>query len=210
MQLTDSFVDAIRRGRQVCEMAGQLGSVAAAAAQLRQQPGACDLPASALQMQHPRRTAGPCMHAQLWPALPHPTPSCRHTQEGYPSSMYGMSKLAEAAYTRVLARELEPRHIMVNAVCPGVCAPCPSSQLPFAPCHARAQRLPPCPCPCPCPWCCAHCCRLVLHRHEQLEGAAVGAAGRRHPRLAGLPARGAVCHRQVLLRPQGGALLSPA
>ena len=60
-------------------------------------------------------------HVNMAQRLPLPAPVCRHAQEGWPSSMYGMSKLAEAAYTRVLARELEPRHIMVNALCPGGC-----------------------------------------------------------------------------------------
>ncbi len=42
--------------------------------------------------------------------------------EGWPRSMYGVSKLCEATYTRVLAHQLESRGIMVNAVCPGWCA----------------------------------------------------------------------------------------
>lgn len=33
--------------------------------------------------------------------------------------MYGISKLAECCYTRILAKDLEPRRVMVNAVCPG-------------------------------------------------------------------------------------------
>lgn len=46
----------------------------------------------------------------------------RHSQEGWPSSMYGISKLAENQYSRVLAAELAPRRIAVAAVCPGYCA----------------------------------------------------------------------------------------
>ncbi|KIZ01219.1 Carbonyl reductase [NADPH] 1 [Monoraphidium neglectum] len=42
--------------------------------------------------------------------------------EGWPASMYGISKALETAYTRVLAKQLEGRGIMVNAVCPGWCA----------------------------------------------------------------------------------------
>jgi NAD(P)-dependent dehydrogenase (short-subunit alcohol dehydrogenase family) len=101
------------------------------ALQPEQQPGAYNLPGSfadaAPSLRH--RALHACSTLAC-PAPPHTAPPCRHTQEGYPSSMYGMSKLAEAAYTRVLARELEPRHIMVNAVCPGMCAPCPSPPLP--------------------------------------------------------------------------------
>lgn len=44
---------------------------------------------------------------------------CSHKQEGWPSSMYGVSKACEAAYTRVLAEELKDKKIMVNACCPG-------------------------------------------------------------------------------------------
>lgn len=42
-----------------------------------------------------------------------------HEQSGWPSSAYRVSKAALNAYTRVLARDLAPRHIRVNAVCPG-------------------------------------------------------------------------------------------
>lgn len=38
---------------------------------------------------------------------------------GWPSSMYGVSKLCESMYTRVLADELRPRNVAVNACCPG-------------------------------------------------------------------------------------------
>ncbi|KAI8464174.1 MAG: short chain dehydrogenase/reductase [Monoraphidium minutum] len=46
----------------------------------------------------------------------------RHAAEGWPNSMYGVSKALETAYTRVLALQLEGRGIMVNACCPGWCA----------------------------------------------------------------------------------------
>eukprot|EP00899_Mesostigma_viride_P014500 jgi/Mesvir1/23050/Mv08167-RA.1 len=51
----------------------------------------------------------------------------RHSQEGWPTSMYGISKLGMATFTRILARDLaagregEDR-ILVNACCPGYCA----------------------------------------------------------------------------------------
>lgn len=44
----------------------------------------------------------------------------RHSQEGWPASMYGVSKLLESMYTRVLAQQL-PK-VMVNAVHPGYCS----------------------------------------------------------------------------------------
>lgn len=43
----------------------------------------------------------------------------RHEAAGWPSSAYRVSKIAMNALTRILARELAPRRILVNAVCPG-------------------------------------------------------------------------------------------
>jgi NAD(P)-dependent dehydrogenase (short-subunit alcohol dehydrogenase family) len=43
----------------------------------------------------------------------------RHTEAGWPSSAYQVSKVGLNALTRVLARELAPRRVRVNAVCPG-------------------------------------------------------------------------------------------
>jgi NAD(P)-dependent dehydrogenase (short-subunit alcohol dehydrogenase family) len=43
----------------------------------------------------------------------------RHVEEGWPSNAYRVSKVALNAFTRVLAEELAPRRIRVNAVCPG-------------------------------------------------------------------------------------------
>jgi NAD(P)-dependent dehydrogenase (short-subunit alcohol dehydrogenase family) len=42
-----------------------------------------------------------------------------HARRGFPSSAYSVSKVGLNALTRVLARELAPRAIRVNAVCPG-------------------------------------------------------------------------------------------
>ena len=43
----------------------------------------------------------------------------RHQGVGWPSSAYNVSKIAVNCLTRLLATELAPRGIMVNAVCPG-------------------------------------------------------------------------------------------
>ncbi|KAK9815237.1 hypothetical protein WJX72_000441 [[Myrmecia] bisecta] len=43
----------------------------------------------------------------------------RHKEEGWPSSMYGVSKLCEATYTRILAEELKGSGATVTACCPG-------------------------------------------------------------------------------------------
>lgn len=45
-----------------------------------------------------------------------------HAQNGWSNSMYGISKLAEVAYTMWLSRQLQPKGILVNAVCPGWCS----------------------------------------------------------------------------------------
>jgi NAD(P)-dependent dehydrogenase (short-subunit alcohol dehydrogenase family) len=42
-----------------------------------------------------------------------------HAEHGWPSSAYRVSKIALNALTRIVARELSPRGILVNAVCPG-------------------------------------------------------------------------------------------
>ncbi len=42
-----------------------------------------------------------------------------HEKHGWPSSAYSVSKVGLNALGRVLARDLAPRHIRVNAVCPG-------------------------------------------------------------------------------------------
>jgi len=44
-----------------------------------------------------------------------------HAQRGWPGSTYGASKGFVSAYTRVLARELQPRGVLVNCCCPGYC-----------------------------------------------------------------------------------------
>ena len=41
-----------------------------------------------------------------------------HSSKGWPISMYGVSKLLEAMYTRILARDLG-RTAIVSACCPG-------------------------------------------------------------------------------------------
>jgi len=43
----------------------------------------------------------------------------RHAEAGWPSSAYRVSKVGLNMLARLLARELAPRRIRVNAVCPG-------------------------------------------------------------------------------------------
>eukprot|EP00193_Tetraselmis_chui_P005754 CAMPEP_0177768380 /NCGR_PEP_ID=MMETSP0491_2-20121128/9689_1 /TAXON_ID=63592 /ORGANISM="Tetraselmis chuii, Strain PLY429" /LENGTH=369 /DNA_ID=CAMNT_0019285181 /DNA_START=211 /DNA_END=1320 /DNA_ORIENTATION=+ len=44
-----------------------------------------------------------------------------HAQKGWPNSMYGISKLLEGMYSRLLAKELSGRGVAVNVCCPGWC-----------------------------------------------------------------------------------------
>lgn len=43
----------------------------------------------------------------------------RYAHRGWPGSAYRVSKLGLNALTRLLAEELAPRRLLVNAVCPG-------------------------------------------------------------------------------------------
>jgi NAD(P)-dependent dehydrogenase (short-subunit alcohol dehydrogenase family) len=43
----------------------------------------------------------------------------QHLQHGWPRNAYRISKVGLNAFTRLLARELAPTAIRVNAVCPG-------------------------------------------------------------------------------------------
>jgi NAD(P)-dependent dehydrogenase (short-subunit alcohol dehydrogenase family) len=43
----------------------------------------------------------------------------QYAAKGWPGSAYRVSKLGLNALTRLLAEELRPRHLLVNAVCPG-------------------------------------------------------------------------------------------
>lgn len=45
--------------------------------------------------------------------------SGRHSEEGWPSSAYRVSKVALNALTRVLSEEVRESGILINAVCPG-------------------------------------------------------------------------------------------
>jgi len=45
-----------------------------------------------------------------------------HGRAGWPNTCYGVSKAALNALTRIMARELAPRNILVNSCCPGWCA----------------------------------------------------------------------------------------
>ena len=43
----------------------------------------------------------------------------RYSKQGWPGSMYGVSKLCEATYTRVLAQQFKERGVAAYACCPG-------------------------------------------------------------------------------------------
>ena len=47
---------------------------------------------------------------------------CSYAEEGFPGTMYGMSKLCQATYTRILGQQLQSKGISANACCPGYVA----------------------------------------------------------------------------------------
>ncbi|KXZ50606.1 hypothetical protein GPECTOR_15g289 [Gonium pectorale] len=52
----------------------------------------------------------------------------KHAAQGWPSSMYGVSKLLVSLWTAQLAERLRGEGVMVNAMCPGWCRTDMSSQ----------------------------------------------------------------------------------
>ncbi|GLC46070.1 hypothetical protein PLESTB_001035900 [Pleodorina starrii] len=52
----------------------------------------------------------------------------KHAAEGWPNSMYGISKLLLSLWTAQLAEQLRDQRVMVNAMCPGWCRTDMSSQ----------------------------------------------------------------------------------
>ena len=94
----------------VCSVAGRLGIVS-----------------PALQTRFSRPDATPADVKGLAEEFLSAVEAGDYAGKGWPKSMYGVSKLAETAYTFALARQLAPQGIVVHAVCPGHCATSMSS-----------------------------------------------------------------------------------
>lgn len=105
MQLTDQLLPHLAPGANVVMVSSGLGELSALSPALRQRyldPGLKREDLVALARSFVREVeAG------------------HHAQAGWPSSAYCVSKVSLNAYTRLLARELGPRGMRVNAVCPG-------------------------------------------------------------------------------------------
>ena len=103
--VTDCIAPCLAKGARVVMVSSGLGQLSCLGPQLRAVFSAPDLtrPGLAAAMQ----------------AFVADVEANRHQQAGWPNSAYNVSKVGLNALTRILARELENRSIMVIAVCPG-------------------------------------------------------------------------------------------
>ena len=105
LQVTDGLIARVPDGGNVVMVSSGVGEVAGLAPPLRERFLAPGLTRDEL--------------VRLVGAFVRDVESGRHREAGWPSSAYRVSKVGMNALVRVLARELGPRKIRVNAVCPG-------------------------------------------------------------------------------------------
>jgi carbonyl reductase 1 len=105
MQVTEGLLARVPDGSSVVMVSSGLGEVSCLAPQLRE------------RFLSPELTRDELVH--LVRGFVRDVETGRHGDAGWPSSAYRVSKVALNALVRVLARELGPRKIRVNAVCPG-------------------------------------------------------------------------------------------
>ena len=105
LRVTDALLPLIPDGGTVVMVSSGVGELSGMPAPLRQRFAAPDL------------TRGDVL--DLVEAFVESVARDRYREEGWPGSAYRVSKVALNALTRVLAAELAPRRIKVNAVCPG-------------------------------------------------------------------------------------------
>jgi NAD(P)-dependent dehydrogenase (short-subunit alcohol dehydrogenase family) len=103
--VTDALLPHIRDGGTIVMVSSGMGEVSSLAPRLRQRVLSPSLTKDEL--------------VELVQTFVHDVEHGRHEAAGWPSSAYRVSKVALNALTRILARELAPRRIRVNAVCPG-------------------------------------------------------------------------------------------
>jgi NAD(P)-dependent dehydrogenase (short-subunit alcohol dehydrogenase family) len=105
MELTEALIPSLAEGGIIVNVSSGMGELSAYSPKIR------------------ARFADPAIDRAKLVALVNEFVSAvvsgEHTHQGWPSSAYRVSKAALNAYTRILARELAPRGIRVNAVCPG-------------------------------------------------------------------------------------------
>jgi carbonyl reductase 1 len=107
MELTDQLAPLLRPGATVVNVASSAGAITNYAPHLQ------------AALRDPNLTRATLMN--LVNDFVAGAETGTHSQRGWPNSCYGVSKAALIAYTRILARELQPRGITVNAMCPGYC-----------------------------------------------------------------------------------------
>jgi NAD(P)-dependent dehydrogenase (short-subunit alcohol dehydrogenase family) len=105
LRVTDALLPRIRDGGAIVMVSSGMGEVSALAPQLRERVLSPSLTRDEL--------------VELVRSFVRDVERGRHEAAGWPSSAYRVSKVALNALTRILARELAPRRIRVNAVCPG-------------------------------------------------------------------------------------------
>jgi NAD(P)-dependent dehydrogenase (short-subunit alcohol dehydrogenase family) len=103
--LTDAVLPSVRDGGAIVMVSSGMGELSAFSPALRARFLDAGLTRAAL--------------IELVRSFEHAVEQGRHVAEGWPSSAYRVSKASLNAWVRLLASELAPRRIRVNAVCPG-------------------------------------------------------------------------------------------
>ncbi len=105
MRVTDVLGPAIRDGGNIVMVSSSMGELSALSPELQKRFMSGDLDRTTL--------------VGLAEEFVSDVAGGQHAHRGWPSSAYRVSKIALNALARVVARELAPRRIKVNAVCPG-------------------------------------------------------------------------------------------
>ena len=105
MQVTDALLPSVADGGNVVMVSSGMGELSALAPALR------------ARVLHPSLSREELV--DLMRSFVRDVERGRHAEAGWPSSAYRVSKAGLNALVRILARELAPRRIRVNAVCPG-------------------------------------------------------------------------------------------
>jgi carbonyl reductase 1 len=105
MQVTEGLISRVREGGSIVMLSSGLGEISCLAPQLQE------------RFLSPELTRDELVH--LVRGFVRDVESGRHGEVGWPSSAYRVSKVGLNALVRILARELGPRTIRVNAACPG-------------------------------------------------------------------------------------------
>ena len=105
MRVTDALLERVPDGGNVVMVSSGLGELSRFAPRTRE------------KLLDPNLTREQL--SGLMRSFVHDVEQNRHQEAGWPSSAYRVSKAGLNALVRILARELAPRRIRVNAVCPG-------------------------------------------------------------------------------------------